>query len=68
MGSGRHRRERLFALATTNGYLRLVAVLGPLYPVVTVLLAYGVLRERIAPHQMAGVGGTLVGISLIAAG
>ncbi len=58
----------LFALATTEGYLSLVAVLGSLYPVVTVLLAFGVLRERIAPHQMAGAVATLAGIALIAAG
>ena len=58
----------LFALATTEGYLSLVAVLGSLYPVVTVLLAFGVLRERIAPHQMAGAAATLAGIALIAAG
>jgi drug/metabolite transporter (DMT)-like permease len=58
----------LFALATTQGYLSLVAVLASVYPVVTVLLAYGLLRERIAPHQMVGAVGTLAGIALIAAG
>jgi drug/metabolite transporter (DMT)-like permease len=57
----------LFALATTEGYLSLVAVLGSLYPVVTVLLAFGVLRERIAPHQLAGAVATLGGVALIAA-
>ena len=57
----------LFALATTEGYLSLVAVLGSLYPVVTVLLAFVVLRERIARHQLAGAGATLVGVALIAA-
>src|SRR5450756_1287491 len=58
----------LLALATTQGYLSLVSVLGAVYPVVTVLLAYGLLRERIAPHQMVGAVGTLAGIALIAAG
>ena len=58
----------LFALATTEGYLSLVAVLGSLYPVVTVLLAFGVLRERIARHQLAGAAATLAGVALIAAG
>ena len=57
----------LFALATTEGYLSLVAVLGSLYPVVTVLLAFGLLRERIAPHQLAGAAATLAGVALIAA-
>jgi len=58
----------LFALATTQGYLSLVSVLGAVYPVVTVLLAYGLLRERIARYQIAGAAGTLVGIAFIAAG
>jgi len=57
----------LFALATTQGYLSIVSVLGSLYPVVTVLLAFAVLRERIAPHQLAGAAATLAGIALIAA-
>jgi drug/metabolite transporter (DMT)-like permease len=57
----------LFALATTEGYLSLVAVLGSLYPVVTVLLAFGILRERIARHQLAGATATLAGVALIAA-
>jgi drug/metabolite transporter (DMT)-like permease len=56
----------LFALATTHGFLSLVAVLGSLYPVVTVMLAYLVLRERLAPHQVAGVLCTLAGVALIA--
>jgi drug/metabolite transporter (DMT)-like permease len=58
----------LFSLATTQGYLSIVAVIGSVYPVVTVLLAYGFLGERIAGHQRAGVAAALVGISLIAAG
>ncbi|MFA4964276.1 MAG: DMT family transporter [Thermoleophilia bacterium] len=58
----------LFALATTHGYLSIVAVLGSVYPVVTVALAYVLLRERVAPHQLAGAAGTLLGIALIAAG
>lgn len=58
----------MFALATTQGYLSIVAVLGSVYPAVTVILAYAFLRERIAPHQLVGVGATLLGVSLIAAG
>ena len=58
----------LFSLATTQGYLSLVAVLGSVYPVVTVLLAFIVLDERIAKHQMAGVVAALAGVALIAAG
>jgi drug/metabolite transporter (DMT)-like permease len=58
----------LFALATTRGYLSIVAVIGSVYPVVTVILAYVVLRERLARHQLAGAVATLAGIALIAAG
>lgn len=57
----------LFAVATTQGYLSIVSVLGALYPVVTVLLAFGILRERIAPHQVAGAAAALAGVALIAA-
>jgi drug/metabolite transporter (DMT)-like permease len=57
----------LFALATTQGYLSIVGVLGSLYPVTTVLLAYLVLRERLARRQLAGVLAALAGVALIAA-
>jgi len=57
----------LFALATTQGFLSLVAVVGSLYPVVTVVLAYLVLRERLARHQLVGVAAALGGVALIAA-
>jgi drug/metabolite transporter (DMT)-like permease len=58
----------LFALATTRGFLSVVAVLASLYPVVTVALAAIVLRERIAPTQRLGVAGALVGAAMITAG
>jgi drug/metabolite transporter (DMT)-like permease len=57
-----------FAIATTGGLLSLVAVLGGLFPVVTVALAYFVLGERLAPLQRAGVALALVGVPLIGAG
>ena len=56
----------LFSLATTQGYLSIVAVVGSVYPVVTVVLAYLFLRERVARHQALGVLVTLVGVALIA--
>jgi len=58
----------LYALATVEGLLSVVSVLGSLYPAVTVVLARLVLAERIAWWQQAGVGATLVGVGLIAAG
>jgi drug/metabolite transporter (DMT)-like permease len=57
-----------FALATTGGLLSLIAVLGGLFPIVTVALAYLVLGERLAPLQRAGVVLALAGVPLISAG
>ena len=54
-----------FAVATTSGLLSLAAVLGGLFPVVTVALAYFVLHERLAAEQRAGVLLALAGIPLI---
>jgi drug/metabolite transporter (DMT)-like permease len=58
----------LFAVASTEGLVSLVAVLGSLYPLTTVLLARVVLGER--PHRLAqvGVAAALAGVALIAAG
>jgi drug/metabolite transporter (DMT)-like permease len=57
-----------FAFATRGGLLSVVAVLGSLYPVVTVLLARQVHRERLRAVQVAGVAGTLLGVALLSAG
>jgi drug/metabolite transporter (DMT)-like permease len=58
----------LFAIATTKGLLSVVAVLGSLYPVVTVVLARVVLAERVSRLQEVGVGLTLAGVVAISAG
>jgi drug/metabolite transporter (DMT)-like permease len=58
----------LFALATTEGLLSVVAVLGSLYPAITVVLARFVLSERVSRTQQAGVGLTLLGVVAISAG
>lgn len=57
-----------FAIATTGGLLSLVAVLGALFPVVTVALAYLLLGERLARPQRVGVVLALAGVPLISAG
>jgi drug/metabolite transporter (DMT)-like permease len=57
----------LFAYASGHGLLALVAVLGSLYPVVTVLLAHVVLGERLTAAQKAGVAVALAGVCAIAA-
>jgi drug/metabolite transporter (DMT)-like permease len=58
----------LYALATVEGLLSVVSVLGSLYPAVTVVLARVVLAERVAWWQQAGVIATLAGVGLVAAG
>src|SRR4051812_15520002 len=58
----------LFALATTQGLVSVVAVLGSLYPIVTVLLARFVLHERLRVVQRVGALGALAGAALISAG
>jgi drug/metabolite transporter (DMT)-like permease len=57
-----------YAVASRNGLASVTAVLGSLYPAVTVLLARLVHRERMSLGQRAGVAGTLTGVVLIAAG
>jgi drug/metabolite transporter (DMT)-like permease len=58
----------LFAAASREGLLSLVAVAGSLYPVATIVLARIVLHERLVRIQQIGVGLALVGVVLIAAG
>ena len=57
-----------FGLASTRGLVSVVAVLGSLYPVVTVLLARLLHGERLALVQTVGVSGALGGVAMIAAG
>ena len=58
----------LFAVANGHGLLALVAVLGSLYPVVTVVLAHVLLGERLTSTQKAGIGVALAGVLAIAGG
>jgi drug/metabolite transporter (DMT)-like permease len=58
----------LFALATQEGLLSVVSVVGSLYPAVTVVLARIVLSERVARSQEVGVAITLAGVIAISAG
>lgn len=58
----------LFAFATTLGLLSVVAVVGSLYPAVTVILARMLLHERVSRGQEVGVLATLAGVMAIIAG
>jgi drug/metabolite transporter (DMT)-like permease len=57
-----------FALATEQGLLSIVSVVGSLYPAVTVVLARIVLSERVSRSQEIGVVATLAGVVAISAG
>jgi drug/metabolite transporter (DMT)-like permease len=58
----------LFAAASTSGLVSVTSVLASLYPIVTVVLARLVLKERVARSQEAGIALTLAGVALISAG
>lgn len=58
----------LYAVATTRGALSVVSVVGSLYPVMTILMARGVLGERLTRGQLAGVLAALAGVAMVSAG
>ena len=58
----------MFAVALSLGLLSVVGVLGSFYPVVTILLAGIVLRERLGPMQRIGAGAALAGAAAMALG
>ena len=58
----------LLAVATRHGSLGIVAVLGSLYPLTTILLARAILHERLGPERTIGGLVALAGAALIAAG
>ncbi len=55
-----------YVLATHRGLLALVAVISSLYPATTLLLARGLLGERVARPQAAGLVLAAVAVALIA--
>jgi drug/metabolite transporter (DMT)-like permease len=54
-----------YALAASRGDLSIAAVLASLYPVVTALLARGILAERLRPIQSVGVITAIAGVLLL---
>jgi drug/metabolite transporter (DMT)-like permease len=59
--------DGMYAFASTEGLLSVVAVLSSLYPVVTIALARVVLDERIERLQQAGIAVVLGGVVAISA-
>jgi drug/metabolite transporter (DMT)-like permease len=55
-------------LATTRGLVSVAIVLGSLFPVVTTLLAYRFLHERLQRAQYLGVLLAVIGVALISVG
>lgn len=58
----------LFTFAASWGLLSITSVLGSLFPVMTVILAWGLAKERLAPIQYLGVAATIGGVIAITAG
>jgi drug/metabolite transporter (DMT)-like permease len=58
----------LFAFAASLGLLSVVSVLGSLYPIVTVILAWWIHKERLIPVQYLGIAITFSGVALISLG
>jgi drug/metabolite transporter (DMT)-like permease len=58
----------LYGASSRHGLISVVSVLGSLYPVVLVGLAYVLLHERISRPQLVGVALALGGVALISAG
>jgi drug/metabolite transporter (DMT)-like permease len=57
----------LLGVATTKGILALAMVLGAVYPVATVLLAFFILHERLQRVQYIGIACAVVGVAIISA-
>jgi drug/metabolite transporter (DMT)-like permease len=68
IGAGDAAANALYAVASRSALVSVTSVLASLYPVVTALLAYRVLGERLRRVQVVGVGATLVGVALLAGG
>ena len=58
----------LYTFAASLGLLSVVSVLGSLYPIVTVLLAWWIHKERLMRVQYVGIAITFTGIALLALG
>jgi len=55
----------LLGVATTKGLVSLAVVLGSLYPIVTALLAFKLLHERLHKIQYLGIAFAITGVAVI---
>ena len=68
VGVGAASANLLFGLSSSLGYVSVAAALACLYPVVTVLLAWAVLHERLLRIQYVGVATALAGVVFVSVG
>ena len=68
LGIGAASANLLYGLASQLGYMSVSAALASLSPVVTVLLAWVVIRERLLRVQYVGVVVALAGVVLVSVG
>ena len=57
----------ILGIATTKGLVSLAMVLGSLYPIMTALLAFKFLHERLHKVQYVGILSAVFGVAMIAA-
>lgn len=57
----------ILGIATTRGLVSLAMVLGSLYPIMTALLAFVFLKERLHRVQYVGIASAVFGVAMIAA-
>lgn len=57
----------LLGIASTKGLVSIVMVLGSLFPIMTAVLAYRILHERLHRIQYAGIVLAIVGVAIISA-
>ena len=55
----------LLGVATTKGLLSIAMVLGSLFPIVTSLLAFAIVKERLHPVQYLGIFLAVLGVAFI---
>ena len=68
IGSADFLANLLLGVATTKGLVSLAVVLGSLYPIVTALLAFKILHERLHKVQYVGISLAIAGIAVISIG